>query len=193
MTDKILAELSNAMCSCVINCPVEKVDIAAWLFRLSEDEYRRCCPCDHVSCGTTSTDQGKPMLLNIEMIGHALMVQRYLTEIETPSLCKMVSVSEAFTPNGRTCVQVIWTLSVKRIDENSCELMNSMTVHPTSEFMDFLAQHKIKFRDAVGARQHVEGEHNRRETPLIAASVERMALALRPESPPCQSETVRNS
>jgi hypothetical protein len=127
------------------------------------------------------------------MIGHALMVQRYVAEVETPALCKMVSVSEAFTPNGRTRVQVIWTLSVKRIDENTCELVNGMTVHPTAEFMDFIAQHKIKFKDAVGARQHVEGEHNRRETPLIAASVERMALALRPESPPCQSETVRNS
>jgi hypothetical protein len=51
-----------------------------------------------------------------------------------------------------------------------------MTVHPTAEFMDFIAQHKIKFKDAVGARQHVEGEHNRRETPLMAASIERMAL-----------------
>jgi hypothetical protein len=42
--------------------------------------------------------------------------------------------------------------------------------------MDFIAQHKIKFKDASGARQYVEGEHNRRETPLMAASIERMAL-----------------
>jgi hypothetical protein len=54
--------------------------------------------------------------------------------------------------------------------------VNCMTVHPTAEFMEFLAQHKIKFKDAAGARQHVEGEHNRRETPLIAASIERMVL-----------------
>ena len=177
MTDTILVDtqLSSAMCSCVINFPVEKVDLATWLFGLSENEYRRCCPPDHISCGSTVTDEGKPMLLNVEMIGHALMVQRYVAEIETPALCKMVSISEAFTPNGRTRVQVIWTLSVKRIDENSSELVNSMTVHPTAEFMDFLVQHKIKFIDAVGARQHVEGEHNRRETPLIAASIERIA------------------
>jgi hypothetical protein len=177
MTDTILVDmqLSSVMCSCVINFPVEKVDLANWLFRLSENEYRRCCPPDHISCGSTVTDEGKPMLLNVEMIGHALMVQRYVAEIETPALCKMVSISEAFTPNGRTRVQVIWTLSVKRIDENCSELVNSMTVHPTAEFMDFLVQHKIKFIDAVGARQHVEGEHNRRETPLIAASIERIA------------------
>jgi len=76
----------------------------------------------------------------------------------------MVSVSEAFTPNGRTRVQVVCTLSINRVDENSCEFANRMTVHPTTEFMDFIRQHKIKFKDAVGARQHVEGEHNRRET-----------------------------
>jgi hypothetical protein len=110
------------------------------------------------------------------MIGHALMVQRYVVETATPTLCKLASVSEAFTPNGRTHVQVVRTLSVKKVDENTCELVSSMTVHPTAEFMDFIAQYKIKFKDAAGARQHVEGEHNRRETPLMAASVERMAL-----------------
>jgi hypothetical protein len=178
MTDTILVDLqlSNSTSSCVINAPVEKVDLATWLFKLSEGEYRRCCPPDHISCGTTLSDEGKPMVIEVEMIGHALMVQRYVAEIGTPALCKMVSISEAFTPNGRTRVQVVWTLSVKRIDENRCEFVNSMTVHPTAEFMDFIAQHKIKFKDAVGARQHVEGEHNRRETPLTAASIERLAL-----------------
>jgi hypothetical protein len=178
MNDTILVDmqLSNVTCSCVINAPVEKIDLAAWLFKLSEGEYRRCCPPDHISCGTTVTDEGKPIVINVEMMGHALMVQRYAVEIATPALCKMVSVSEAFTPNGRTRVQVVCTLSINRIDENTCEFTNRMTVHPTTEFMDFIAQHKIKFKDAVGARQHVEGEHNRRETPLMAASIERFAF-----------------
>ena len=178
MSDTILLdkELSNVVCSHIINAPVEKIDIEAWFLKLAEGEYRRCCPPDHISCGSTLTDEGKPMLVNVEMIGHALMVQRYVAEIATPALCKMVSVSEAFTPNGRTRVQAVWNLSVKRIDENSCEFVNSMTVHPTAEFMDLIAQHKIKLKDAVGARQHVEGEHNRHETPLMAASIERMAL-----------------
>ena len=116
------------------------------------------------------------MLVNVEMIGHSLVVQRYVVEVATPTLCKMVSVSDAFTPNGRTRAQVVWTLRVKRIDDRSCEFTNSVVVHPTAEFMDFIAHHKLKFKDVFGARQHVEGEHNRRETPLIAASIERMAL-----------------
>ena len=80
-------------------------------------------------------DEGKPIVINVEMIGHALMVQGYAVEIATPALCKMVSVSEAFTPNGRTRVQVVCTLSINRIDENTCEFANRMTVHPTTEFI----------------------------------------------------------
>jgi|SRR5215469_14781600 len=178
MTDTILADMqiSHSICSYAINAPVEKIDLADWLLKLTEAEYRRCCPPDHISCGTTSTEEGKPMSINVEMIGHALMIQRYVVEIATPTLCKLISVSDAFTPNGRTRVQVVWTLNTKKIDGYTCELVNSTTVHPTAEFMDFIAQHKIKFKDASGARQHVEGEHHRRETPLMAASIERMAL-----------------
>jgi hypothetical protein len=178
MTDTILSdkELSNSSYSHIIQAPIEKVDIAAWLFNLPEAEYGRCCPPDHISCGTTSTDDGKPMSINVEMIGKTLMIQRYVAEVATPSLCRMVSVSDAFTPNGRTRVQVIWTLSVKRIDDRTCEYINSVEAHPTAEFLEFIAQHNTRFEDAAAARQHDGGDHNRRETPLFAASIERAAL-----------------
>ena len=81
----------------------------------------------------------------------------------------------AFTPNGRTRVQVIWTLSVKRIDDRSCEYTNSVVAHPTTEFMDFIARQNITFEDAAAARQRDGGDHNRREAPLFAASIERNA------------------
>jgi hypothetical protein len=178
MTDQILQDkvLSNSAYSHVIHAPIDKVDIAGWLFSLPEAEYCRCCPPDHISCGTTSTDDGKAMSINVEMIGKTLMIQHYVAETATPALCRMVSVSDAFTPNGRTRVQVIWTLSVKRIDDRTCEYTNSVVAHPTSEFMDFIATHKISFEDAAAARQHDGGDHNRRETPLFAASIERRAL-----------------
>jgi len=58
-------QLSNSAFSHVIHAPVEKIDIAGWLFSLPEAEYRRCCPPDHISCGTTSTDDGVPMSINV--------------------------------------------------------------------------------------------------------------------------------
>ncbi|MGO9236229.1 MAG: hypothetical protein ACLP4V_19965 [Methylocella sp.] len=179
MTDTILSDkvLSNSAYSHVINAPIEKVDIADWLFKLPEAEYRRCCPPDHISCGATFTDDGTPMSINVEMIGKTLMIQHYVAEVATAALCRMVSVSDAFTPNGHTRVQVIWTLSVKPIYVRSCEYTNSVVAHPTAEFMEFIAKHNMSFEDAAAARQHDGGDHNRRETPLFAASIERKALA----------------
>ena len=185
MADTILhgKELSSSAYTHLINAPVEKVDIAARLFKLPEAEYCRCCPPDHVSCGTTSTDDGRPMSINVEMIGKTLMIQHYVAEVATPQLCRMVSVSDAFTPNGHTRVQVIWTLSAKRIDAQTCEYTNSVVAHPTAEFMEFIAEHKITFDDAAAARQRDGGDHNRRETPLFAISIERKALGRTAELP----------
>jgi len=88
----------------------------------------------------------------------------------------MVSTSDAFTPNGRTRVQVIWTLSARQLDEKTCEYTNGVVAHPTAEFMDFIAKNNISFEEAAKARQHDGDDHNRRETPLFAASIERKAM-----------------
>jgi hypothetical protein len=177
-TETILTakQLSSSAYSHIINAPIEKVDIAGWLFKLPEAEYQRCCPPDHISCGSTSTDDGKLMSINVEMIGKTLMIQHYVAEVATPALCRMVSVSDAFTPHGHTRVQVIWTLSGKKIDDKTCEYTNSVVAHPTAEFMELIAEQGITFEDAAAARQHDGGDHNRRETPLFAASIERKAL-----------------
>ena len=66
-------------------------------------------------------------------------------------------------------------VSVKKINDKACEYTNSAIAHPTVEFMDFIAQHNIRFEDTAAARRHDDGDHNRRETPLFAASIERLA------------------
>jgi len=92
-------------------------------------------------------------------------------EVATHALCRMVWASDLFTPNGHTRVQVLWALSVKRIDAQTCEYTNSVIAHPTAESVDFTAQRDIRFEDAAVARQHDGGDHNRRGTPLFAASI----------------------
>jgi hypothetical protein len=63
MADLILTEkqMSSSSYSHVINAPIQTADIASWLFSLPEAEYQRCCPPDHISCASTSTDGGEPM------------------------------------------------------------------------------------------------------------------------------------
>ncbi len=178
MSDIILIDkiLSSSAFSHVVECPIEKIDIADWLFNLPEAEYQRCCPPDHISCGSTSTDEGKQMSINVEMIGQTLMIQHYVAETVTPQLCKMVSVSDAFTAHGRTRVQVIWTLSARKVDETHSEYTNSVIAHPTQEFIEFIAKNNISFEEAAAARQRDGGDHNRRETPLFAESIARKGL-----------------
>lgn len=121
------------------------------------------------------TDDGRPMSINVEIIGQTLMIQHYVAETFTPTLCRMVSLSDAFTPAGRASVQVIWTLSVERIDETRSRYTNSVVAHPTAAFMDFIQAHGMSFEAAADARQHDGGDHNSRETPLFAESIARHA------------------
>lgn len=167
--------LSQSAFSHVIDVPFEKVDIANWLFSLPDAEYQRCAPPDHIAAGATFTDDGRRMSINVEMIGSGLVVQHYVGEITEAAHCRMVSTSDVFTPNGRTKVQVIWDLSVKKIDDKRCEYTNGVISHPTEEFLAFIKEHGITWEKAQADRQQSSGDHNRRETPLFAESIARAA------------------
>jgi hypothetical protein len=167
--------LSQSAFSHVIDVPFEQVDIASWLFALPEAEYQRCAPPDHIAAGATFTDDGRRMSINVEMIGTGLVVQHYVGEITEPSHCKMVSTSDVFTPAGRTKVQVIWDLSVRKLDDGRTEYTNSVVSHPTEEFLEFIKAHDVSWEKAQKDRQDASGDHNRRETPLFAESIARAA------------------
>ncbi|MDE1991119.1 MAG: hypothetical protein KGI75_01385 [Rhizobiaceae bacterium] len=174
MTDLTLSESSF---SAIINLPIEQIDIAEWLFTLPEAEYQRCCPPDHIASGITWTDDGRRMSINVETIGTALVVQHYIGEITEPHLCRMVSQSDVITANGRTKTEVIWELSVRKIDDNSCEYTNFVHANATEHFLAFIEAHGQTLEQAKAARQQASGDHNSRETPLFAASIERRARA----------------
>lgn len=167
--------LSLSTVTAIINAPFEKVNIADWLFNLPEAEYQRCSHA-HIAAGTTTTDDGIPMSLNVETIGDALMVQHYVGEIRERSRCVMVSISDAITAAGRNKVKVVWELSVAKIDEKTCEYRNHIHATATDAFLDFLNKHNIPFEQARQARQEASDVHNREETPNFARSLERLAL-----------------
>lgn len=176
---KILSDqiLSQATASADVDVPLENIDIADWLFNLPEEEYKRCCVPDHFAAGTTTTDDGRRMSINVEMIGTGLVVQHYVAEEATPTYCRMNSVSDVFTPAGHTKVNVIWELIAEAIDGTRTRYTNRVTTHPTDVFMDFIAEHGQTFEQAAAARQAAGGDHNHRETPYFAASIARRATA----------------
>ncbi len=169
--------LSQSAYSAEIGVPLEKIDIADWLFNLPEAEYLRCCPPDHIAAGVTWTDDGRRMSINVEQIGSGLVVQHYVAEVAEPTYCRMNSISDVFTANGRTQVNVVWELIAEKIDDSRTRYTNKVTAHPTDAFMRFIEYHGVAYEGAAAARQAAGGDHNSRETPLFAASIARRALS----------------
>ncbi len=116
------------------------------------------------------------MSINVETIGDALVIQHYHAEIHEPLHCRMVSISDAITKNGRSKVQVVWDLSAKPLDDSNCEYTNHINAYATDEFLEFIKAHGITFEQAAVARQAASDAHNKEETPNFAKSIEGHAL-----------------
>jgi hypothetical protein len=142
---------------------------------LPDSEYQSCAPA-HCAAGATTAPDGRRMSINVEILGGSLMVQHYVEEIGQPDPLRLVSISDLFTPTGRTKVGVIWDLRVKKIDDQTCEFTNTVHSFTTPEFMDFLGKQGIPFEVFQTARKPISEAHKRLETPHYAKSIERHAL-----------------
>lgn len=172
MDDHVIVDSSF---SATINAPIEKVDIATWAFGLPDQEYQACSPA-HVAAGFTTAPDGTRMSINVEIIGGSLMVQHYVETLGQPDHLILESVSDVFTPSGRTTIHVLWELSVERIDDKSCTFTNHVRSRATDEMLTFLDRQGIPFEIFRTQRQPMSIAHNQGETPLFAASIERAAL-----------------
>jgi hypothetical protein len=172
MTDDRTLSLSTV--SAIINAPIENVDIADWLFHLPDPEYQRCSRA-HIAAGATTTDDGRPMSINVEMIGDAFVVQHYVGEVRELHFCRMVSISDSISPAGRTKLHVVWELSVRKVDDQTCEFTNHIHSTAIDQTLTFLDEHGIPFEQARATRQQASHAHNQEETPKFAKSIERRA------------------
>jgi hypothetical protein len=143
--------LVKSSVSAIIAAPVEKVDIPSWCFTLPGSEYQSCSPAP-CSAGATAAPDGRRMWINVEILGGSLMVQHYIEEIGQPDHLRLVSNSDGFTPTGRTKLGVIWDLSVKKIDEQTCEFTNLVHSAATPELLDFLGKKGIRTKCSLNWR-----------------------------------------
>ena len=179
--NKILTDLvlSNSTVHALVNAPFDQVDLADWLRNLSDEEYQRCAPGEHKACAHGITDDGRPETLNVEMIGTTLTIQHAVHEIFEKHHLRLVSLSDALTPQGWTTSQGIWELRVTDNGDGTCQLSNGILAHPTTDGMAFYTANGITLEQAAAARQEASDGHNHRETPNYAASIARRALASR--------------
>jgi hypothetical protein len=89
----------------------------------------------------------------------------------------MVSLSDVMTPLGWTSTQVIWELLMEQLDGDQCRYTNTVTSHPTEDFLEFIIKNGQTFPEAAEARQEASGRHRRLETPLYVQSIARWAAA----------------
>ncbi len=169
-------EIGDSSFTAIINAPIERIDIPTWAFALPDKEYQGCSPA-HVAAGFTRAPDGKRMSINVEIIGGSLMVQHYVETRADKNHLVLESVSDVFTPNGRTKINVRWELSARPIDERHCEFTNRVRSSATPEMLALLDSQGIPFEVFRTQRQPMSIAHNRGETPLYAASLERAALA----------------
>ena len=172
LSDTTLVESSV---SAPVNAPIEKVDIPAWCYSMPDAEYQACSPA-HCAAGATTTPDGRRMSINVEVIGGSLIVQHYVEEIAEPDHLRFVSNSDLFTPSGRTKIDVTWDLRVRKVDDQTCELTNTVRSSAPPEMQKFLGRQGLAFDAFRAARRPNSEAHNREETPLFAKSIERHAL-----------------
>ncbi|MBY3386289.1 hypothetical protein [Rhizobium laguerreae] len=168
-------QIVDSSFSAIINAPIEKIDIPKWCFSLSEKDYQGCSPA-HIAAGFTTTPDGRRMSINVETIGGSLMVQHYVETLGEKDHLILDSDSDVFTPSGRTTIHVTWELSAKRLDDARCEFTNRVRSYATDEMLGFLDRQGIPFDVFRTQRQPMSIAHNKGETPLFAASIERAAL-----------------
>ena len=168
-------QIVDSSFSAIINAPIEKIDIPRWCFTLPEKEYQSCSPA-HIAAGFTTAPDGTRMSINVETIGGSLMVQHYVETLAEKDHLILDSDSDVFTPTGRLTIHVTWELSVKAIDGGRCEFTNRVQSFATDEMMAFLDRQGIPFEVFRTQRQPMSIAHNKGETPLFAASIERFAL-----------------
>jgi hypothetical protein len=168
--------LSDSGFSHIVNAPIERVDIADWLVHLTSAEYQRCCPPAHIAAGTSATADGRRMCIQAEVIADSLLIHQFIAEITNPRHCRMASRSEMFSPPARTRSQLVWDLSVEPLDNESCELINRITATAPDESLARFGPYSIPIEHPLVAKE-AYATHNEQETPGLAESIERHALA----------------
>ena len=85
--DQVIHHLlvSKSEATAKVEAPIESVDLAEWVLNLSDAEYQRCAPGEHLAAGRTTTDDGRPMSINVEEVGGSLAIQHYVAEIHEPT------------------------------------------------------------------------------------------------------------
>jgi len=154
-----------------VGAPMESLDLGAWAFHLTSEEYVSCAPEHHGSVQAALPD-GKRVFVSVETIGGSFMAHQYVPEIAERSRMRAVSSSSQlwWGPALPTAMKVTWDVKLEPLSRKDCQLRCEILVETADEAL--LA---AIARQPAGAVDSVQA-HCSRETPMFAADMERKAL-----------------
>lgn len=152
-----------------LDVPIDRVDLAEWLFTLSDAEYQAAAPTAHRAAGAFVQD-GVRGTVNVEAIGGHLIIQHY-REVAGSS-----AYVEMFSSRSRVYlfhlvpapIQVRWTMSAKRRDAGTSEF--SCTVELTMGLV-------LRFLGSISGLSPAIRRHTLIETRGFADDIVRKAKA----------------
>jgi hypothetical protein len=148
----------------VINLPVDRIDLPAWLAKLSDRDYQACSPA-HRAAGIFY-ENGVFGSINVENVGGHLLVHHYLAEDASAQRITMRSRNtRAYVLHiAPATIEVIWKLEVEPRDSGS-SLFRCTVEANMPALLAFVATLALL---PLFLRRHVQGE-----TPQFAADLAR--------------------
>lgn len=162
-----------------VAAPMDGFDLTEWLFSLSHGEYRACSSA-HLGAAASRDASGRRISINVERIGHDVLVQHYQEDLSRDAFCRVKSMTDLVTPHGRTKMQVTWEVSLRPLAADRCELINRIVCHATPELLSALAAQGVGLGAAAAGMQTLADAHNAEETPLFALNIEDRILGRTP-------------
>jgi hypothetical protein len=156
--------LADVVSESVIDRPIESLDLAHWVFQMSDRDYQRCAR-GHIACGSSPLPGGTRASINVESVGGHLLVQHYEPEVFEPHHIRMVShASEMWIFRlVASCVRVIWDVSLVKQDESHCVFRDHIRVEHKSRLLWWLS--KLALVNWIVQR------HDDEETPRFAKNL----------------------
>jgi hypothetical protein len=164
-----------------LDVPIERVDLADWLFTLTDAEYQAAAPTAHRAAGTFVQD-GVRGTVNVEAIGGHLIIQHYREVAGSPTHVEM------FSSRSRVYlfhlvpapIQVRWTMSATPRNADTSEF--SCTV-------ELIMSPLLRFLGGISGLNPAIRRHTLIETRGFADDIVRKAKAKAKASPGPASDT----
>lgn len=160
--------LASSTTDVPVNRSADAVDLAQWLFGLTDIEYRQCAK-GHLGAGASRLRNGKRTSLNVESVGGHLAVQHYVEEISSKNHIRLVSERSDIWIFHIIHIhpRVTWEMKLIPISDIECIFQHKVSIEHPSVF--------VKIASILCFVPLFVRSHDNEEARLFAASLARSA------------------